>query len=115
MLQYDIIQSGKVKKIKGNPVGKYFAIDLREGDWCITHIPSGHTLTSATFANSQDAVYFAELCEKTYGDLLETSNERVLLDNRYDVGLDFYAVRNRLEDLDVPVTKEKIDEIITRL
>jgi len=113
MLSFDIIMNGKVKKMKGQPAGNYFGVDMRLGKgWFITHLPSGFLLTSAVFASCNDAIYFSGFCEQAYGDLLAPPDERCLLDNRYtnEKRNQFFILRNRIEDLDGLITKEIIDE-----
>lgn len=115
MDKFQILFKGKPKNISGVKVGNYFGVDLRLGKgWMINHLPSGLLLTDAVFATDKDAIYFAEICEKTFGDALASPSQSVLIDNRYDVpgGDAFYTLRTRIEDLDGVINREAIDEQI---
>lgn len=111
MDKFQILFRGKSKTISGTKVG-YFGVDFRLGKgWLVNHLPSGLLLTDASFATDEDAIYFAQICGQTFGDVLASPEQSVLLDNRYDVpgGNEFYSLRTRIEDYDGVVTREVID------
>jgi len=117
-IKYEIIWDGKPKKMQGDLAGEWFGVDYRVGKgWFITHIPTGSLLTDAKFSGKEDAVYFAELANKAYGELLARPDLSVLLDSRYAVecGDVFYALRGRIEDRESLVNRKDIDDSLTEL
>lgn len=118
MDKFQILFRGKNKTVKGTCVGNYFGVDFRLGKgWLVTHLPSGFLLTDTSFATDEDAIYFAQIAEQTFSEVLASPEKSVILDNRYDVpgGDAFYCLRGRLEDLDGVITKERIDDAIKQI
>jgi len=74
--------------------------DLVTG-WRITHIPTGYLLVGTYFATREDAIQFARVTRRMFGDLLETDDIAVLkrIKNDEPEYRQFYDLKERMNNV----------------
>ena len=69
--------------------------------WRITHIPTGYLLVGTYFATREDAIQFARVTRRIFGDLLETDDIAVLkrIKNDEPEYRSFYEMKERMNNV----------------
>ena len=69
--------------------------------WRITHIPTGYLLVGTYFTTREDAIQFARVTRRMFGDLLETDDIAVLkrIKNDEPEYRQFYDLKERMNNV----------------
>ena len=69
--------------------------------WRITHIPTGYLLVGTYFATREDAIQFARVTRRMFGDLLETDDIAILkrIKNDEPEYRSFYDLKERMNNV----------------
>lgn len=89
------------KMVAGEIVDTVFGVRLEEGTgWRITHIPTGFLLVGTYFTTREDAIQFARITRRMFGDLLETDDIAVLkrIKNDKPEYRQFYDLKERMNN-----------------
>ena len=108
--QYKIIHGNQIDKrrfdweermVDGEKVDTVFGIRKGENGWRITHIPTGYLLVGTYFATREDAIQFARVTRRIFGDLLETDDIAVLKRIKDDEPeyRQFYDLKERMNNV----------------
>jgi len=107
---YKIIHGNQIDKrrfdweermVDGEKVDTVFGIRKGENGWRITHIPTGYLLVGTYFATREDAIQFARVTRRIFGDLLETDDIAVLKRIKDDEPeyRQFYDLKERMNNV----------------
>jgi len=89
------------RRVKGEIVDTVFGIRKEETGWRITHIPTGYLLVGTYFTTREDAIQFARVTRRMFGDLLETDDIAVLkrIKNNEPEYRQFYDLKERMNNV----------------
>ena len=89
------------RRVKGEIVDTVFGIRKEEAGWRITHIPTGYLLVGTYFTTKEDAIQFARVTRKMFGDLLESDDIAVLkrIKNDEPEYRQFYDLKERMNNV----------------